>query len=76
MTELTTKRGRPVTTGSGRRVSFYAPVKLLQLIGRICKEWNIQNQSEFIQEAIVRYAAELDAINQEGEQYGKARINP
>ena len=70
MTDLTIKRGRPVSTGSGRRVSFYAPVKTLQLIERICKEWHFTNQSEFIQEALARYAAELDAITKEGEQHG------
>lgn len=59
------KRGRPQTCGVGSRTSVYFPVKTKILMDRMVREWGYHNRSEFIQEAIARYAAELDAVNKE-----------
>ena len=61
------RRGRPVTIGTGRKLSIYLPQKTLDLIERIQDQWSFESQSELIQEAIARYAADLDGVMQEGE---------
>ena len=60
--------GRPVTIGSGRKLSIYLPLKTLALMERIQEQWSFDSQSDLIQEAIARYAAELDGVMQEGDQ--------
>ena len=62
------KRGRPVSCGTGRKVSVYLPQKTLDLIDRISEQWSFESQSDLIQEAIARYAADLDGVMQEGER--------
>lgn len=65
MTEI--KRvGRPCSVGTGKKVSVYLPIKTLDILDRITKEW-AGNRSDIIQEAIARYAADLDAVIEEGE---------
>lgn len=67
MTEI--KRvGRPCSVGTGKKVSVYLPIKTLDILDRITKEW-AGNRSDIIQEAIARYAADLDAVIQEGEAH-------
>ena len=62
--------GRPVTIGTGRKLSIYLPQKTLDLIDRISEQWSFDSQSELIQEAIARYAADLDGVTEEGERNG------
>ena len=62
--------GRPVTIGSGRKLSVYLPLKTLALMERIQEQWSFDSQSDLIQEAIARYAADLDGVMQEGENNG------
>ena len=64
------RRGRPVSCGTGRKVSVYLPQKTLDLIDRISEQWSFESQSDLIQEAIARYAADLDDVMQEGENHG------
>ena len=64
------KRGRPVSCGTGRKVSVYLPQKTLDLIDRITEQWSFESQSDLIQEAIARYAADLDGVMKEGESNG------
>lgn len=61
--------GRPVSVGIGKKVSIYLPLKSLELLDRITREWS-GSRSDIIQEAIARYAADLDAVIQEGENHG------
>ena len=61
------RRGRPVSTGTGKKVCVYLPQKTLELIDRISQQLSFDSQSELIQESIARYAAELDGVMQEGE---------
>lgn len=58
--------GRPISTGIGRRVTVYLPVKTVEILDRIRETWS-GSTSDIIQEAIARYAADLDAVIQEGE---------
>lgn len=68
MTEI--KRvGRPCSVGTGKKVSVYLPIKTLDILDRITKEW-AGNRSDIIQEAIARYAADLDAVIEEGNRNG------
>ena len=62
--------GRPVTIGSGRKLSVYLPLKTLALMERIQEQWSFDSQSDLIQEAIARYAADLDGVMQEGDNNG------
>ena len=62
------RRGRPVSTGTGKKVCVYLPQKTLELIDRISQQWSFESQSELIQESIARYAAELDSVMQEGDK--------
>ena len=64
------RRGRPVSCGTGRKVSVYLPQKTLDLIDRISEQWSFESQSDLIQEAIARYAADLDGVMKEGECNG------
>ena len=64
------RRGRPVSTGTGKKVCVYLPQKTLELIDRISQQWSFDSQSELIQESIARYAAELDGVMQEGDRNG------
>lgn len=64
------RRGRPVSTGTGKKVCVYLPQKTLELIERISQQWSFDTQSELIQESIARYAAELDGVMQEGDNHG------
>lgn len=64
------RRGRPVSTGTGKKVCIYLPQKTLELIDRISRQWSFDSQSELIQESIARYAAELDGVMQEGDRNG------
>ena len=64
------RRGRPVSCGTGRKVSVYLPQKTLDLIDRITEQWSFESQSDLIQEAIARYAADLDGVMKEGESNG------
>lgn len=61
--------GRPISTGIGRRVTVYLPVKTVEILDRIRETWS-GSTSDIIQEAIARYAADLDAVIQEGENHG------
>ena len=61
--------GRPVSSGTGKKVSIYLPLKSLELLDHITREWS-GSRSDIIQEAISRYAADLDAVIQEGEKHG------
>lgn len=60
--------GRPVSVGSGKKVSVYLPIKSLELLDRITREWS-GSRSDIIQEALARYAADLDGVIQEGESH-------
>lgn len=62
-------RGRPVSVGVGRKVTIYLPNKSLDLLDRIRADWS-GSLSEIIQEAIARYAADLNAVIEEGERNG------
>lgn len=64
------RRGRPVSCGTGKKVSVYLPQKTLDLIERISEQWSFESQSDMIQEAIARYAAELDGVIEEGDHNG------
>ena len=64
------RRGRPVSCGTGKKVSVYLPQKTLDLIERISEQWSFESQSDLIQEAIARYAAELDGVIEEGDRNG------
>ena len=64
------KRGRPVSCGTGKKVSVYLPQKTLDLIERISEQWSFESQSDLIQESIARYAAELDGVIEEGDRNG------
>lgn len=61
--------GRPCSVGTGKKVSVYLPIKTLDILDRITKEW-AGNRSDIIQEAIARYAADLDAVIEEGNRNG------
>lgn len=61
--------GRPCSVGTGKKVSVYLPIKTLDILDRITKEW-AGNRSDIIQEAIARYAADLDAVIEEGNKNG------
>lgn len=61
--------GRPVSVGVGKKVTIYLPNKSLDLLDHISRDWS-GSRSEIIQEAIARYAADLDAVIREGEQNG------
>lgn len=63
------RRGRPISTGTGTRLCIYLPVKTMEMLDRISKEWS-GSRSDIIQEAIARYAAELDGVMQEGGNHG------
>lgn len=63
------RRGRPVSTGTGKKICVYLPQKTLELIDRISQEWAFDSQSELIQESIARYAADLDGVTKEGEDH-------
>ena len=58
--------GRPVSVGTGHKLTVYLPIKTLDILNRLTSEWS-GSKSEIIQEAIARYAADLDAVIQEGE---------
>lgn len=60
--------GRPISTGIGKKVTIYLPNKSLDLLDRISRDWS-GSRSDIIQEAIARYAADLDAVIQEGEAH-------
>lgn len=62
-------RGRPITVGVGKKVTIYLPNKTMDLLDQISRDWS-GSRSEIIQEAIARYAADLDAVIREGEQHG------
>ena len=62
-------KGRPVSVGVGKKVTIYLPNKSLDLLDQISRDWS-GSRSEIIQEAIARYAADLDAVIREGEQHG------
>ena len=62
-------RGRPISTGVGKKVTIYLPNKTWDLLDRISRDWS-GSRSDIIQEAIARYAADLDAVIQEGENHG------
>ena len=61
--------GRPVSVGVGKKVTIYLPNKTMDLLDQIGRDWS-GSRSEIIQEAIARYAADLDAVIKEGEQHG------
>ncbi len=61
--------GRPISVGVGKKVTIYLPNKSLDLLDHISHDWS-GSRSEIIQEAIARYAADLDAVIKEGEQHG------
>lgn len=61
--------GRPISTGVGKKVTIYLPNKTWDLLDRISRDWS-GSRSDIIQEAIARYAADLDAVIQEGENHG------
>ena len=61
--------GRPVSVGVGKKVTIYLPNKTMDLLGQLSRDWS-GSRSEIIQEAIARYAADLDAVIKEGEQHG------
>lgn len=63
-------RGRPVSCGVGRKLTIYFPQKTLDLMDRIQDQWSFESRSDLIQEAVARYAAELDGVMQEGERNG------
>lgn len=58
--------GRPISTGIGKKVTIYLPNKSMELLDRISRDWS-GSRSDIIQEAIARYAADLDGVIQEGE---------
>ena len=62
------KVGRPVSVGVGKKITIYLPNKSLDLLDRISRDWS-GSRSDIIQEAIARYAADLDAVIQEGEAH-------
>ena len=64
--------GRPISTGIGRRVTVYLPVKTVEILDQIRKNW-AGSTSDIIQEAIARYAADLDAVINEGENHASAK---
>lgn len=68
---IATKRGpgRPVSVGTGHKLTVYLPIKTLDILNRLTSEWS-GSKSEIIQEALARYAADLDAVIQEGESHG------
>ncbi len=61
--------GRPVSVGTGHKLTVYLPIKTLEILNRLTNEWS-GSKSEIIQEALARYAADLDAVIQEGESHG------
>lgn len=61
--------GRPVSVGTGHKLTVYLPIKTLEILNRLTSEWS-GSKSEIIQEALARYAADLDAVIQEGESHG------
>lgn len=67
------RRGRPVSCGVGRRLTIYFPQKTLDLMDRIQEQWSYDSRSDLIQEAVARYAAELDGVIKEGENHDIAR---
>ena len=58
--------GRPVSVGVGKKVTIYLPNKTMDLLDQISRDWS-GSRSEIIQEAIARYAADLDEVIKEGE---------
>ena len=64
------RRGRPVSCGVGQKLTIYFPQKTLDLMDRIQDQWSFESRSDLIQEAVARYAAELDGVMQEGENNG------
>lgn len=68
-TATTRGPGRPVSIGTGHKMTVYLPIKTLQILNRLTSEWS-GSKSEIIQEALARYAADLDAVIQEGESHG------
>lgn len=58
-------KGRPVSSGIGKKITIYLPRKSMELLDRITREWS-GSRSDIIQEALARYAADLDAVIQEG----------
>lgn len=67
MTDVIRHIGRPVSVGVGKKVTIYLPNKSMELLDRISRDWS-GSRSDIIQEAIARYAADLDAVIQEGEK--------
>lgn len=61
--------GRPCSVGTGKKVSIYLPIKTLELLDHITSIW-AGSRSDIIQEAIARYAADLDAVIEEGNKNG------
>lgn len=61
--------GRPVSVGTGHKLTVYLPIKTLDILNRLTSVWS-GSKSEIIQEALARYAADLDAVIQEGENHG------
>lgn len=64
------RRGRPVSCGVGRKLTIYFPQKTLDLMDRIQDQWSFESRSDLIQEAVARYAADLDCVMQEGDNNG------
>ena len=58
--------GRPVSIGTGHKLTVYLPIKTLEILNRLTSEWS-GSKSEIIQEALARYAADLDGVIKEGE---------
>lgn len=57
---------RPVSTGTGVRLSAYLPLALWERVDGWLQELDGVTVSAFVQEAVTRYLDDLEAIQAEG----------
>lgn len=58
---------RPVTTGTGVRLSAYLPRAIWERVDAMLQELDGVTVSVFVQEALTRYIDDLEAIQVEGD---------
>lgn len=62
---------RPVTTGTGVRLSAYIPRQLWERLDETLNHLEAASISTMVQEALTRYLDDLNGIEQEGMEHGK-----
>ena len=61
---------RPVTTGTGVRLSAYIPKALWERLDETLNHLEAASISTMVQEALTRYLDDLNGVEQEGMKHG------